>query len=382
MTTVDWLILAFVALLAIHGLSVGFLASALSLSGVVAGAYLGSRVASLLLSESAVAPYGPLVTLGGALLFAILGELIARMVGDKIRTRLMDASIGTLDRVGGTVFGAAVGLVFAWVMGVFILQAPLPANLHTAVQHSAVLHSLDERLPSRSLLQAFARFDPLPQLQGPEANVSSPDPALLSDASIEQASQSVVRVTGIACGLGVEGSGWAAAPGLVVTNAHVVAGERYTMVQPEGAGPKLPATPVLIDARNDIAILRVPGLKLPALPLANSEPGEAAAVMGFPENGPFDVQAARIGYTQPVISNDAYGRGPVERTVTSIRGLIRPGNSGGPVVNANGQVIATVFASRVGSESVGYGIPSSIVEELVNQAKQRNMPVNTGECAA
>jgi S1-C subfamily serine protease len=160
----------------------------------------------------------------------------------------------------------------------------------------------------------------------------------------------------------------------------VVAGAAVTRVQPEGAGPPLRAEVVLFDDKNDLAILRVNGLGLDPMPLAAPEVGEAAAVLGFPENGPLDVQPARTGATRHVISGDAYNRGPVERTVTSFRVYVRPGNSGGPVVNSDGEVVATVFASRVDSSDSGYGIPSQIVQRRLATAAERTEPVDTDGC--
>jgi S1-C subfamily serine protease len=188
-------------------------------------------------------------------------------------------------------------------------------------------------------------------------------------------------VTGIACGYGVEGSGWAAGQNLVVTNAHVVAGETATRVQVGGAGRLLPAKVVVFDEKNDIAVLRVNGLGLTPLPLTAPRPGEAAAVIGFPENGPLDIEPARTGATQRVISSDAYDHGPVERVVTSFRVYVRPGNSGGPAVNANGQVVSTIFASRTDSDNSGYGVPSRIVRQHLRAAAGRSIPVSTGGCA-
>jgi S1-C subfamily serine protease len=194
-----------------------------------------------------------------------------------------------------------------------------------------------------------------------------------------------VRVSSIACGYGVEGSGWVAASGLVVTNAHVVAGQAVTRIQPAGAGPRKRAEVVLFDDKNDVAVLRVDGLGLDPLPLATPEPNEVTAVLGFPENGPLpgplNVQPARTGATRRVISSDAYNRGLVERTVTSFRVDVRPGNSGGPVVNGDGEVVATVFASRADSSKSGYGIPSQIVQRRLAAAAERTEPVGTGGCA-
>jgi S1-C subfamily serine protease len=168
---------------------------------------------------------------------------------------------------------------------------------------------------------------------------------------------------------------------LVVTNAHVVAGETATWVQIGGSGQQLPAEVVTFDERNDIAVMRVDGLGLAPLPVAAARPGEAAAVIGFPQNGPLDIEPARTGTTERVVSTDAYDNGPVERVVTSFRVYVRPGNSGGPAVDAEGRVISTIFASRTDSQNSGYGVPSRIVQRHLQAAASRTNPVSTGGCA-
>jgi len=186
-----------------------------------------------------------------------------------------------------------------------------------------------------------------------------------------------VRVLGTACGLAVEGSGWVARAELVVTAAHVVAGEHDTSVDVPGSSSALHATPVAVDARNDVAVLRVPGLAARPLRLVDPAPGAAVAILGYPGDGPFDVKPGRIGRTVTVLSQDAYGRGPVTRTITSIRGVVRHGDSGGPAVDASGHVQTTIFAARVGSTG-GYGVPSSAVRLALAGARG---PVSTGPCS-
>jgi S1-C subfamily serine protease len=189
-----------------------------------------------------------------------------------------------------------------------------------------------------------------------------------------------VRVLGTACGLGVEGSGWIAAPGIVVTNAHVVAGEQDTSVQPLGEGPHYDAQTIWFDPRNDIAILRASGVRnLRRLRLnTNAASDTSGAVIGYPENGPLDVQPARIGPTITAISQDAYGRGPVRRKITTMRGLVRSGNSGGPLVDGDGRVLTTIFASSLSrGQHSGYGVPNSIVASALERARGT---VSTGPC--
>jgi S1-C subfamily serine protease len=166
-----------------------------------------------------------------------------------------------------------------------------------------------------------------------------------------------------------------------VTNAHVVAGETDTTVQQRGVGPRLSAQPIWFDPRNDVALLRVPALDdVPPLPLrVNAPPGTSAAILGFPENGPYDVEPGRLGRTSTVRTQDAYGRGPINRLITSLRGRVRSGNSGGPMVDGGGRVVTTIFAATVGAgQRSGFGVPDSVVRDALARAKG---PVGTGACA-
>ncbi len=226
-------------------------------------------------------------------------------------------------------------------------------------------------------MRALARVDPFPTITGPDAPVAAPDPRVLGDPGVRQASPSVVRVLGTACGLGVSGTGWVAAPELVVTAAHVVAGQDDTTVEPVGGVPRLRAYAVYVDHRNDVAVIRVRGLDAPPLPFVDAKQGTAVAILGFPQSGPFASTAGRIGRTAVVLARDSYGRGPVSRTITSLRGRVRHGNSGGPAVDAQGRVQATIFAARPGGE-LGYGVPASIVRHALARA---HGPVSTGDCA-
>ena len=377
---VDLLIAVFVILVVVRGARTGFLAGIFSLVGVVVGASVGSRVAPLLLPEGENPIYRAGITLIGILVFAVLGEVVSRTVGGALRERLHGPASEALDGLGGAVLGAALSLVLVWAVGVFALQSPMLAGLRPAVEDSRIMRVLDERMPPELLTRAVAQLDPLPQIRGPEPGVGAPDMAIARDPDVRAASARAVRVTGMACGYGVEGSGWVAAPDLVVTNAHVVAGEAVTRVQARGVGPLRRAEVVLFDERNDVAVLRVENLGLSPLPFAPPRPGQTAAVVGFPENGPLDIQPARTGATRRVVSGDAYNRGPVERVVTGFRVFVRPGNSGGPAIDANGRVIATIFASRADSDGSGYGIPSQLVNRRLELAATRTEPVSTGPC--
>jgi S1-C subfamily serine protease len=379
-TTLDWIILGFVALLALAGLQRGFLVGALSLAGFAGGALLGARVGPLILQEGARSPYAPIFALAGALLLGGLLASVLERVGARLRGGLRLPGLGALDGALGALLSAAVGLALAWIAGAVVLQTPGLDQLRRDVQRSFLLRTLNAALPpSGPLLNALARFDPLQTVPGPEAGVAPPSPAVLRQPGVRAAAPSVVKVLGTACGLGIEGSGWVAAPGLVVTNAHVVAGEDDTAV--ESAGTTHPATVTSFDAHDDVATLRVPGLSAPALALArNATAGTPGAILGYPLDGPFDAEAARIGATRTVISDDAYGRGPVRRLMTTLRGRVRSGNSGGPVVDARGHVVATVFAATTSGPSGGYGVPNAVVRHAI-AAGRAGHPVSSGPCA-
>jgi S1-C subfamily serine protease len=178
--------------------------------------------------------------------------------------------------------------------------------------------------------------------------------------------------------VGVEGSGWVARPGVVVTNAHVIAGQDDTQVLPGGQDPGIDAQAIHFDARNDLAVLRVPGLDAPALELApNPESGTSAAILGFPLNGPYDVRAGRLGPTREVISQDAYGRGSVRRRIVALRGAVRSGNSGEPMVDGAGRVVTTIFAATTSGPRGGYGVPNSLVRSALSGS---GGAVSTGPC--
>jgi S1-C subfamily serine protease len=268
------------------------------------------------------------------------------------------------------------GLAVVWVLGAVALLLPGQTDLRRGAQGSALLQRLNEVVSPTDLLNALARIDPFPAIAGPAAPVRPPDPALARAPGVRRAAPSVVRVLGTACGVGVEGTGWIARRGFVVTAAHVVAGQSDTVVELQSGG-RIPADVVAFDRRNDVAVLRVDDLGLPSLQLVDARPGAAVAVLGFPENGPFTVTPARIGRTSVVLAEDAYGSGPVTRAITSLRGRVRHGDSGAPAVDAHGAVQATIFAARIGSVG-GYGVPAEIVRRDLNSA---GGPVSTGNCA-
>ena len=376
MSTVDWIAAAVIGLAALNGLRRGLVGGALSLAGIVAGAYFGAKLAPEFLpgSESA---YTPLVALAGAVALGFFLQSVAAMAGNAIRSSLFVLPpLRVLDSVGGFVLGAVAGAAIVWVAGAVALHVPGQVQLREEVQRSRVLGELNARVPPSRLLDAIARVDPFSAILGPVPRVAPPDPALLNSPGVRLASPSVFRIIGTACGLGIEGSGWVAAPNLIVTNAHVVAGMTDARVD-HNDGESREATVVAFDPRNDIAVLRVAGLGAPPLRLVDPVKGQAVAILGYPENGPFTATAGRIGQTREFLTDDAYGRGPVSRRVTTLRGVVRHGNSGGPAIDAQGRVQTTIFASRIGSAS-GYGVPSDFVRRDLGDVSETE--VSSGPC--
>jgi S1-C subfamily serine protease len=376
-TRVDWIALGLVALTGLIGLRKGLVASLLAITGIVLGAVLGARAAPHLLHGGSHSAYAPLVALAGAVIGAAVLEAAGSMAGSFFRSGLRFPPLRALDTAGGLVLGAAAGLALAWVVGAVALLLPGQRSLRQDVQRSEVLRRLNDIVPPERLLNALARVDPFPSIAGPAIPVEPPTPAVVDNPVVRRAVPSVVRVLGTACGLGISGSGWVAAPGLVVTAAHVVAGEQNTYVAQSESDERHPAEVVAFDPHDDLAVLRVAGLAARPLPLAHPQSGASVAIVGYPLNGPLDSEPGRIGRTASVLTDDAYGHGPVQRTITSLAGTIRHGNSGGPAIDTQGRVELTVFAAKVGEDG-GYGIPTEVVRNALASARG---PVSTGDCA-
>lgn len=359
MNAADWIALVLVALTMLSGIRRGLVTGVLSLAGLVVGGVLGARLAPDLVGDGS--RYVPLVALGGAAACGMLGQTIGGVAGGWVRRTIsIVPPLRVLDSLGGVALGACIGLALCWVGATALLYVPGESELRRTVQESTILSALTAALPPSEVIDALGRVDEIAALLGPTAGVDPPVPAIGRDPEVRAARSAVVRVRGVACGLGVEGSGWIGAPELVVTNAHVVAGVDHPLVD-RGDERTLRATVVSFDARNDIAVLRVPGLRGTPLRLAGRvERGTPGALLGFPANGPYTVTPVRIGRTVSVAGRDAYNRPQTGRPVVTLRGSVRGGNSGGPAVSARGRVLTTVFARRRASND-GYGVPNALV---------------------
>jgi S1-C subfamily serine protease len=373
-TLFDLVLIVVIATLALSGFRRGLVVGLASLAGLVVGGYVGIKLAPGLLADSD-SRYTPLVTFGAAVVGAVLGQSFAIFAARSLRGPGGAGALTAIDSLGGLLLGVATGLALCWVVGAVLLYAPGQTALRHYAQESRILSTLNGELPPERLMDALSRVDPFTAIAGPEANVGPPTAAVARDPDVLASGGSVVRVTGYACGLGIEGSGWIVAPGLVVTNAHVVAGVSQLRID-RGEGAYRAGEVVSFDRRNDIEVVRVNGLRGQPLPLAASQRGDAVALLGYPDNGPFTATPARLGSTVTAIARDAYGSLAIGRDVVTIRGAIHPGNSGGPAVDAAGRVRAVVYAQRI-DKSGGYGVPVSFVRDALEAVSSQ--PIET-EC--
>jgi len=380
-TSLDWLIIAFALLMAAWGYRQGLMVGLLSLLGFAVGALLGSRLGPELLVDGSESPYAPVTALAGALLIGGVAAVSLESVAHGLRVRLArrGGAARALDAAGGALLLASLGIALAWLFGAVALNAPGARELRRSVQESTVLQALNEAFPpSGDLLNTFNRIDPGSAIQGPDPGVGPPDAAIAGDPEVRTATRGVVRVIGTACGLGVSGSGWVVAPGLVVTNAHVVAGSDDTSVSLDDDESPRDAVAVHYDPSNDLALLAVEGLEAVPLPLAElAASGTQGAIVGFPENGPLSIAPARLGTTATTTTEDSYGNGPLTRSLTALRGEVLSGNSGGPVIDGQGRVLTTVFASTVSKDPGGYGIPNPVVRGALGDSAGE---ADTGSC--
>ncbi len=391
MNTLDLLIIVVCLALAAIGYAQGFIVGAASLIGLVIGGIVGTRVTHALLERGtdnpAASAWAPLIGLAVGVLITIIGAMAMQDLGAQLRGRVHGEALTGVDRLLGAILLGVVGLLLGWFAAAASFGLPQLRSLRPQIVTSTVVSKLNEVLPdAQPLLGAIASYDPFPRFDGGSITTDAPDPLLPRDAEVRDASRSVVRVVGTACGYRITGSGWVAAPGFIVTNAHVVAGQDDTGVQLAGQGDPIDADVVSFDQINDLAVLRVRDLDLtPLRPLLEVREGTAAVVLGYPENQGFTPTPARLSDERRVKGEDIYGRGEHERRVSSFRGLIRHGNSGGPVVDGDGRVLSTVFAASVGEKVAGgYGIPNDLVSAAVERAQQvpSDKRVLTGTCVA
>ena len=389
MNVLDWCLVALVGIYALSGYWQGFITGAAATAGLLLGGVIGIWVAPLALGDAAPSLWVSLGALFIVILSASLGQAVFQWFGARLRDRITWQPVRALDAVGGSALSAVAVLLVAWALGVAVSGTRIGA-ITPLVRDSAILARVDQTLPpdSGKVLATFNNvvgttfFPRYLEPFAPEriVAVKPGDPRMLTDPDVMAAEASVVKVRGAnGCGSGVEGTGFFYAPGRLMTNAHVVAG--VTRPEVEVGGSSVVASVVLYDADLDIAVLSVPDVGVPQLAFDTEvEPRDPIAVLGYPEDGPYDVQSGRIRAEQRLRSPDIYGDGTVIRQVYSLRALIRPGNSGGPIVTSAGEVAGLVFAASVSDRDTGYALTATQVAESAAAGVTRESPVDTGTC--
>jgi S1-C subfamily serine protease len=370
----DVLVIVWVAIFVVQGVYRGLVVQALALIGLAIGALIGSWIAPKLFAEnSSWVAVASLV--GAAVGAALLGAASTALADTPRRFLALRPGLRLVDAAAGGVLGGAVGLALAWLIAVVAIHQP-GLGLRGDVRDSTILPKLMRAVPPDRVLSALNRFDPFPELALGGGPLPPPDPSVTQSPGAKAAAGSVVKIHGSACGLGTQGSGWVVRRGLVATNAHVIAGERTTTVLAPN-GQSLGAQPVYVDEHNDVALLRVPSLGVPAVEVETGGPfPKKTVILGYPRDGALTATAATAGEPRTVLAPDAYDRMVSPREIVPLRGVVRPGESGGPVVDSRGNVVAMVFAGSKSGPN-GFAVPV----ELVTQGLAGVLgPVSSGPC--
>jgi S1-C subfamily serine protease len=380
---------------AVSGYRQGFLIGILSFLGFLGGGVLGAKVAPTL-HDSMGFGNAALFGLLTVFVLATLGQLVATAVGLALRRRITWHPARVVDSAGGAVISIVSVLLVAWLVGTALAHSALN-GLGRQVRHSAVLRHVDDVMPdaARTWFSSFRRLldqNGFPQVFGsisPEriVKVPPPDPRVANSRAVRLAREDIVKVTGVApsCRRQLEGSGFLYAPERVMTNAHVVAGVRDPVVT-TADGETFDATVVVYDSKRDIAVLYVPGFGDSPLSFGpDASRGDEAVVVGYPENGPFTPVAARVRGVESARGPDIYQSTQVTREIYSVYAVVRPGNSGGPLLGASlvdGQpiVYGVVFAAAVDDKHTGYALTADEVAPDARVGRSATAAVSTQGC--
>lgn len=391
MNLLDWCLLLIVVAYALSGYWQGFITGAFATVGLVLGGLLGIWLAPHLLGDASPSLWVSLAALFVVLVCASFGQAFLQYGGTKVRDQITWQPIRAVDAVGGSVLSVVAVLTVTWMLGVAVSGSQIP-GIGQLVRDSKVLTRVNDVMPNEAqgLLRGFDRvvgssfFPRYLEPFAPERIVPvNPAPGnVVNDPQVQEAQLSVFKIRGEnSCGDGIEGSGFLFAPRKLMTNAHVVAGVDEPRVQ---VGTRnVAARVVYYDSDVDVAVLDVdidgPTVEFDTDP--GGKPLQPAVVLGYPNDGPFDARPARIRAEQRLRSPDIYGRGTVTRDVYSLRGLVRPGNSGGPLVSMDGKVLGVIFAASVSNKDTGYALTADQVGTAVLKSLRKTSAVPTGGCA-
>ena len=390
MNLLDWLLVVLVLAYALSGYWQGFVTGAFATTGLLVGGLFGVWLAPVALGDATPSLLVSLGALFIVILSASLGQALLQFLGARIRDKITWQPIRALDAVGGAALSAAAVLLVAWALGVAVSGTRIGA-VTPLVRGSSVLAKVDQVLPASvgGVLQTFNNvvgtsfFPRYLEPFAPERIVKvGPGPQrLLKDPDVVNAAASVMKVRGSnSCGRGVEGSGFLYADNRLMTNAHVVAGVRDPEVLVGDSS--VPAQVVYFNPDIDVAVLAFDSGDAAHLDFAGDATAQdGVAILGYPQDGPYDVQPGRIRSQQRLRSPNIYGEGTVIREVFSLRGLVRPGNSGGPIVSSAGDVVGVVFAASVTDKDTGYALTAGQVAQGATQGAMSSTAVSTGGCA-
>jgi S1-C subfamily serine protease len=394
----DILLLAAAVWFAIIGYRQGFVVGILSVIGFLGGGLVAVYVLPViwdwLTDKAEVSTTAAVVAVVVVIVCASIGQALTTHLGNKLRRHITWSPARALDATGGALVNVLAMLLVAWLIGSALAGTTLP-TLGKEVRTSKVLLGVSRALPAQADTW-FADFSTVlaqngfPQVFSPFSNepitdVRPPDPALAGSAVATRAQKSIVKVMGTAqsCGKVLEGSGFVFADHRVMTNAHVVGGVDEPTVQIGGNGRRYDAKVVLYDWHRDIAVLDVPGLKAHALRFSSvdARSGDGAIVAGFPENGSYDVRAARVRGSITANGPDIYHRGTVRRDIYSLYATVRQGNSGGPLLTPDGKVYGVVFAKSLDDADTGYALTADEIQKDIAAGRTANRQVGTDSCA-
>jgi S1-C subfamily serine protease len=394
----DILLLVAAVWFAVVGYRQGFVVGILSVIGFLGGGlvavYTLPVIWDALTDNAEVSTTAAVAAIVVVIVCASVGQALTTHLGNKLRRYITWSPARALDATGGALVNVVAMLLVAWLIGSALAQTTLP-TLGREVRGSKVLLGVSEAMPAQAdtwfkdFTSVLAQ-NGFPQVFSPFSNepikeVQPPDPALASSPVAARAQKSIVKVMGTAqgCGKVLEGTGFVFGDRRVLTNAHVVGGVDEPTVQIGGRGRKYDATVVLYDWRRDIAVLDVPDLDAPALRFssADASSGDGAIVAGFPENGAYDVRAARVRGRITANGPDIYHRGTVSRDVYSLYATVRQGNSGGPLLTPQGKVYGVVFAKSLDDAETGYALTLDEIKDDIAKGRTANQQVDSDTCA-
>lgn len=393
-TLLDIVLVMLIVVFAINGYRQGFVVGLLSFVGFFGGAAVGLQLGPLLagLFSSDVAKL--IVSLTVIFGIALAGQAGATALGVRIRGGIRNRTGQKLDDVGGAAVSVIALLIVVWLVAAPLASSTVP-GLARAVRTSAILHGVNSVMPPQAQalsneLRSTVDTSGFPDVFGnliptPVRQVPAPNPQLAGSRAVLATEDSVVKIEGNApsCSRRIEGSGFVYAPGKVLTNAHVVAGTRSLQVLAPGERA-LDGTVVVFDPERDLAVIDVPDLSASPLHLATTRArtDDDAVVLGYPLDGPFNAQPARIRDARAIRGPDIYDQQTVIRDIYTIRGLVRSGNSGGPLVNPDGDVLGVVFAAAADDSSTGFALTLDEASPVMNAGRSASGRVGTGACTA